>query len=86
MAPTPSGAGYWLAGSAGGVSAFGDAELLGAPEAQAGPIVTMAAFRHRKGYLLVAGDGGGFAFGDTGPLGRLPKTRLNQPIVGVAAY
>ena len=36
--------------------------------------------------MLVAGDGGGFAFGDTGPLGQLVKSRLNQPIVGAVAY
>ncbi|HEV3365220.1 MAG TPA: hypothetical protein VG795_13955, partial [Acidimicrobiia bacterium] len=87
MAATPSGKGYWLAGSGGEVSAFGDAQLLGTPTPQAAvSFVAVAPIRDRNGYMLVAGDGGGFAFGDTGPLGPLVKSRLNQPIVGAAAY
>ena len=87
MAPTPTGKGYWLAGSGGEISAFGDAELLGTPPPQAtGSFVTIAPVRDRKGYMLVAGDGGGFAFGDAGPLGQLVKSRLNQPIVAAVAY
>jgi hypothetical protein len=87
MAATPSGNGYWLAGSGGEVSAFGDAQLLGTPTPQAaGSFVAVAPIRDRNGYMLVAGDGGGFAFGDTGPLGQLVKSRLNQPIVGAVAY
>ena len=89
MAPTATGQGYWLAGSDGAVSAFGDAEQLGAPASPpAGSIAQIASFRHRKGYVLVAGDGASFAFGDTGPLATLVKAsnRLNQPIVGAAAF
>jgi hypothetical protein len=87
IAATPSGKGYWLAGSGGEVSAFGDAQLLGTPTHQASAsFVAIAPIRDRNGYMVVAGDGGGFAFGDTGPLGQLAKSRLNQPIVGAAAF
>ena len=77
-----------MAGSGGEVSGFGDAKLLGAPprQPQAESFVAVAPIRDRNGYMLLDGDGGGFAFGDTGPLGQLGKNRLNQPIVGAAAY
>ncbi|MDP9401779.1 MAG: hypothetical protein M3P85_00265, partial [Actinomycetota bacterium] len=45
MAPTPSGNGYWMVASDGGVFAFGDAAFLGSTGALAlnQPIVGMAA-------------------------------------------
>src|SRR5258708_11501656 len=33
MAPTPGGAGYWLAASDGGIFSFGDAQFYGPPRA-----------------------------------------------------
>ena len=38
-----------------------------------------------RGYWLVASDGGVFAFGDAGFYGSMGGTRLNKPIVGIAA-
>ncbi|MCZ7528698.1 MAG: CAP domain-containing protein [Acidimicrobiia bacterium] len=87
MAATPSGNGYWLVASDGGIFSFGDATFHGStgslPLNQ--PIVGMAATPTGHGYWLVASDGGIFSFGDAtfhGSTGSLP---LNQPIVGMAA-
>jgi hypothetical protein len=45
MAPTPSGGGYWLVASDGGIFAFGDAAFFGSTGAikLARPVVGMAA-------------------------------------------
>ncbi|MHB8328618.1 MAG: hypothetical protein ACYDD6_03140 [Acidimicrobiales bacterium] len=37
------------------------------------------------GYWLVAKDGGVFSFGDAARYGSSGGTRLNQPVVGMAA-
>ncbi|MCZ7528707.1 MAG: hypothetical protein M5U14_21445 [Acidimicrobiia bacterium] len=87
MAATPSGEGYWLVASDGGVFAFGDASFLGSTGAVRlnEPIVGMAATPSGEGYWLVASDGGVFAFGDASFLGSTGAVRLNEPIVGMAA-
>jgi len=86
MAATPSGKGYWLVGSDGGVFAYGDADrTLGslAGTHLNGSIVGMAATPSGKGYWLVGSDGGVFAYGDADPhLGSLAGTHLNGSIVG----
>ena len=66
MAPTPSGGGYWLVASDGGIFSFGDAQFYGSTGAihLNKPIVGMAATPDGKGYWLVASDGGIFSFGD----------------------
>ncbi len=83
--PPPS-AGYWLAGSDGGVFAFGNAPYEGStgnmPITQ--PIVGMATTPDGRGYWMVAADGGIFAFGDAGFFGSTGAIRLNRPIVGMA--
>ncbi|MCZ7527304.1 MAG: L,D-transpeptidase [Acidimicrobiia bacterium] len=87
VASTPTGGGYWLAGSDGGVLTYGDAtfhgSLGGSPLNQ--PIVAMAASPTGDGYWLVAADGGVFAFGDAAFHGSLGGSSLNQPIVAMAA-
>ncbi len=87
MAATPSGHGYWLAGSDGGVFAFGDANFYGSmggrPLNQ--PIVGMASTPDGRGYWLVAGDGGVFSFGNAQFYGSTGGIPLNQPIVGMSA-
>ncbi len=87
MAATPSGNGYWLVASDGGIFTFGDAAFKGS----AGdirlnqPIVGMAPTPSGNGYWLVASDGGIFTFGDARFVGSAGNIRLNQPIVGMAA-
>jgi ribosomal protein L24E len=64
MAATPTGAGYWLVASDGGIFAFGDAPYDGSMGGQLlqRPVVGMAALPTGAGYWLVASDGGIFAF------------------------
>ena len=68
MAPTPTGDGYWLVASDGGIFTFGDAGFHGSTGniALNKPIVGMAATPTGAGYWLVASDGGIFTFGDAG--------------------
>ena len=77
MTPTGDRQGYWMVATDGGMFAFGDARFFGSipgdgihpagsgvsPEL-AKPIVAMVASPTGNGYLLVATDGGVFAFGD----------------------
>ncbi len=87
MAASPSGRGYWLVASDGGVFAFGDARFFGSTGAVrlTRPIVGMAASPSGRGYWLVASDGGVFAFGDARFFGSTGAVRLTRPIVGMAA-
>jgi glucose/arabinose dehydrogenase len=87
MAATPTGAGYWLAASDGGIFTFGDARFLGSTGNLRlnSPIVGMAATPTGAGYWLAARDGGIFTFGDAQFLGSTGNLRLNSPIVGMAA-
>ncbi len=86
MASTPSGNGYWVAGSDGSVFAYGDAGFYGSmgghPLDQ--PVVGMAATTSGHGYWLVARDGGIFSFGDASFYGSMGGQHLNQPIVGMS--
>jgi hypothetical protein len=63
MASTPSGHGYWLVASDGGIFNYGDAVFYGSTGsiALSQPIVGMAATTDGGGYFLVARDGGIFA-------------------------
>ena len=87
MAATPTGNGYWLVASDGGIFTFGDAAFYGSTGAITlnQPIVGMAATPTGNGYWLVAADGGIFTFGDAAFHGSTGGIRLNQPIVGMAA-
>ena len=86
--PPPSRfpSGYWMAGSDGGIFAFGNAGYFGSTGAMTlnQPIVSMAATSDGRGYWLVASDGGIFAFGDAGFFGSTGAMALNKPIVGMA--
>jgi hypothetical protein len=86
ITPTSDRAGYWLVASDGGVFAFGDAGFYGslpglgfAPAGTSGsvpklsaPIVGMVPSSDGGGYLMVASDGGVFAFGDAHFTGSCP--------------
>ncbi len=84
MAATPSGKGYWLVASDGGIFAFNapyHGSMGGRPLDK--PIVGMSSTPSGKGYWQVASDGGIFAFNAPfmGSMGRKP---LVQPVVGMA--
>ncbi len=86
MAATPSGNGYWLVSSDGGIFSYGDAGFHGS----AGsihlnkPIVSMAATPSGQGYWLVASDGGIFNYGDATFWGSTGAIHLNKPVVSMA--
>ena len=87
MAATPTGKGYWLTDSGGGVYAYGNAgfhgSLFGVKLNQ--PVVGIASTASGNGYWLVAADGGIFTFGDASFDGSTGNLKLAQPIVGMAA-
>ncbi|HEX4979722.1 MAG TPA: hypothetical protein VFV35_06635 [Acidimicrobiales bacterium] len=86
IAPTPSGAGYWLVAADGGVFTFGDARFagsLGGVRLNA-PVVALVPTASGNGYWLFAADGGVFAFGDATFFGSMGAVRLNRPVVGGA--
>jgi len=85
IAPTPTGSGYWLVASDGGVFAFG-APFRGSMGAIRlnRPVNGMVAFG--DGYLMVASDGGIFSFSDTPFFGSLGDNPPVEPIIGVAVY
>jgi hypothetical protein len=66
MAAAPTGQGYWLVASDGGVFSFGNALFEGSAGAihLNEPIVGMARTFDGKGYWLAAADGGVFTYGD----------------------
>ena len=79
IAAAPTGGGYWLVASDGGVFAFGDATFYGSMGGAHlnAPIVGIAAAPNGGGYWLVASDGGVFGFGDAayrGSMGSRPGT------------
>jgi hypothetical protein len=87
MAVTPTGKGYWLVASDGGVFAYGDARFFGSMAGRHlnAPIVGIASSKYGGGYWLVAADGGIFTFGTAPFLGSLGGLHLVQPIIGISA-
>ena len=84
MAATPSGDGYWLVATDGGIFSFGDAHFFGSTGAMHlnAPVVGMARDGSGDGYWLAGADGGVFTFGDAqfqgsaaGPGARRPPRR-----------
>lgn len=71
---TPSGRGYWMAGTDGGVFCFGDAMFFGSlgDVALNAPIVEIIGSPSGGGYALIGADGGVFTFGDFRFAGSLP--------------
>src|SRR6202012_2406354 len=87
MAPTPSGKGYWLVASDGGIFSYGDASFFGSTGGTTlnQPIVGMGSTPDGRGYWLVASDGGIFSYGDAAFYGSTGGLTLNKPIVGMAS-
>jgi hypothetical protein len=83
----PTGQGYWLVASDGGIFTEGNAVFYGSTGAihLNKPIVGMAATPDGMGYWLVATDGGIFTEGDAVFYGSTGAIHLNKPIVGMAA-
>jgi ribosomal protein L24E len=91
-AATPSGNGYWMVGSDGGIFTFGDAAFVGSTGdiRLNQPVVGIAPDPDGSGYWLVAADGGIFAF-DAEFRGSVPQQlrpgqSLNRPVIGAIAY
>src|SRR3954471_5979663 len=86
MASDPTGSGFWLVATDGGVFSFGAARFYGSTGAMHlwQPIVSMAATPSGHGYWLVASDGGIFSFGDAHFYGSTGGIRLSQPIIGMS--
>ena len=87
IAATPTGHGYWMTASDGGVFAFGDAVFAGAapdrPARGARRIVAMVPSPTGQGYWQVSASGELLAFGDAADLGA--PSSVNREIVGMAA-
>jgi hypothetical protein len=85
IASNPSGRGYWLVGSDGGVFAFGNAGFFGSTgnDRLNAPIAAIAPTSNGRGYWLVANDGGVFAFGNAHFHGSTAGTPLAAPIVAI---
>jgi hypothetical protein len=85
VASTPSGEGYSLVGSDGGIFTFGDAAFKGSMGGKPlnKPMVSVVPTASGQGYWEVAADGGVFAFGDaTAPASNpLPGMTLSKPVV-----
>ncbi len=77
----------WLAGTDGGVFAFGSAPFRGSLGGKVlnQPVIAVAGNPSGRGYWLAALDGGVFAFGDAHFYGSLGATPLNRPIVDMIA-
>ncbi len=89
-APAPSGpvhpganANFWLATPGGPVEPFGTRDY-GSPSNLNKPVVGATTTVDRKGYWLVAGDGGIFNYGDAQFYGSTGNLTLNKPIVGIS--
>jgi hypothetical protein len=96
MTKTPDGGGYLLVASDGGIFAFGDSHFWGSAANYHlvspinGAVVTPAIptlpnVGADSGYLLSAGDGGVFAFGNANFLGSAASLNLKKPIVGISS-
>jgi hypothetical protein len=87
MAATPTGKGYWLLASDGGIFAFGDAVFLGslAAENLSKPVVDMAPTPTGKGYWMTTSDGQVYGFGDAAYFGSVGAVDLNKRIQAVAS-
>ena len=84
---TPSGRGYYMLGTDGGIFGFGDARFHGsmAHAHLNKPIVGMAPTPDNSGYWEVGSDGGVFGF--HAPFrGAMGGVRLNRPINGIVAF
>ena len=85
MAPTPSGNGYWLVASDGGIFSYGDAGFEGS-DPTIGRAVAMAPTTTGHGYLIVTQTGRVGSFGDAPAFGDVPSAApgVHPPVVGMS--
>ncbi|MCA1846360.1 MAG: hypothetical protein LC792_24825, partial [Actinobacteria bacterium] len=85
--PTPSGNGYYMVASDGGVFSFGDAHFEGSmgDKPLNKPVQSLVPDPDGKGYWLVASDGGIFAFAAQFH-GSMGDKALNKPVTGMVAF
>ena len=85
--PTPSGKGYYMVASDGGIFAFGDAVFYGSMGGKPlnKPVQSLVPDPDCKGYWLVASDGGVFAF-EALFRGSMGSTPLNKPVNGMVPF
>ena len=85
MDATPTGGGYVLAATDGGVFAFGDARFRGSMGGVrlTQPVVDIAHVPAGSGYYLAASDGGVFAFGAARFRGSMGGVRLVAPVLAM---
>jgi len=86
MAPTKTGAGYWLAGGDGGIFTFGNAPFFGSlgNVPIAGWVNSMAATPTGNGYWLANANGDVYHFGDAGNYGNNLGAPRTEPISTIA--
>jgi len=86
MASSPTGNGFFVTSSNGGVEGCGDAVPFGGLTMKTlnAPVVGIAATPDGRGYWLVAFDGGVFSSGSAPFEGSMGGTPMNAPVVGIA--
>ena len=86
MAATPSGDGYWLVDSSGGVHPHGGGRPYGSMAGAVlnAPVNHLVPTPTGRGYWMVAADGGIFSFGDARFFGSMGGRHLNAPVVDLA--
>ena len=84
MAATPSGNGYWLVASDGGIFTFGDAQFHGSTGAMTLNKPISSVVQTQLGYDLVAEDGGVFNFSSPF-LGSGAAEELNGRVIDAAS-
>jgi Glycosyl hydrolase family 26 len=82
---TPSGNGYWIVDSAGTVSGYGDASVLGGIQAgQMAPgeqVTSLSSTPSGKGYWIFTNKGRAVRFGDATFFGDMSRVALNGPVL-----
>ena len=86
LPPVAAPPGYWLAGTDGGVYAFGASKFYGSAGALtlAQPVVGMSPTVDSRGYVLAAADGGIFNYGTSKFYGSVPGAGVHvRNVVGI---
>jgi hypothetical protein len=89
IAGTPSGAGYWLVASDGGIFNYGNADFFGSVPGQGivgqPSVVGISGTPTGVGYWLVGSNGAVYSYGDAAFLGAPSGLRLVAPLSGISS-